>query len=347
MSLEAAHLASMGKRETLREKTLVETAHTLADRDGSAEAIAYFEGSRGVGLFQRGRWREARDLLERASKTSLRGIAGFANVRLFATYSGFFLGELAETTKRVKTLCADAESRRDRYTTVNVDTSVAVHVWLATGDSASARRAADAALAGWPGSGFSVQHWQRMVYASDADLYEGEAARVYERFVATLPALKRSFLLHSGYIRAYTYFACGRYAIASAESAPEMRRARIADARRMVRALAREYDPWTRALAWLVQASTENAAGDVAAAIRALKAAIQACEATETLIYAPPARYRLGELLGGEPGRELLEEARLSMRAQGIVDPARWTYLFLPGTWTPAEPARAPRWNDR
>jgi hypothetical protein len=342
MSLEAAHLASMGKRESKRERTLVETARTLAERDRSAEAIGYFEGSRGVGLFQRGRWREARELLERASKSSLRGVAGFANVRLFATYSGFFLGELAETAKRVKSLCVDAESRGDRYTTVNVDTSVAVHVRLAAGDAVSARRAADAALDQWPGSGFSVQHWQRLVYASDCELYEGEAARVYERFVATLPALKKSYLLHSGYIRAYTHFAQGRFAIAAAESAPELRRARIADARRMVRALAREYDPWTRALAWLVQASADNAAGNAAASVRALRAAIQACEATETLVYAPPARYRLGELLGGEQGRELVEDASLSMRAQGIVDPARWTSLFLPGTWRAAEPAPAP-----
>jgi tetratricopeptide (TPR) repeat protein len=164
-ALSAAHLASMGKPRGNQERALVRIARDLAKRDGTLEATTHYAGALGVGLFQRGRWKNSLALLDRADKVALYSHPGFSNVRLFAIYAGFFGGEISENTRRLRSVFADAEERRDRYTTVNLGTSVNIHALLATNDPAAARRSMDEALAQWPVAGFHVQHWQAMVYS--------------------------------------------------------------------------------------------------------------------------------------------------------------------------------------
>jgi len=332
-SLEAAHIAAMGKPQGKQELQLIEIARGLAERDGSLEATTHFAGAWGVGLFQRGRWKESHELLERGYKANLYSNAGFSNIRLFDLYAGFFLGKIEENVHRVQRLFADAEDRKDRYTTVNLGTSVAIHGWLAADNPEAARRGVEGALAQWPRTGFHVQHWQAMVYSPDIDLYEGNAAGVYERFMEKMPKLKKSFLLHSGFIRAYTRFAQGRFAIASLAARPEMRLVRVGEALRLARQLDTECDPWTGALASIVRACAENAAGNRDAAIAALRSAVEQTEATDTLAYAMPVRFRLGELLGGAEGDEMVKAALQEMATQGVRTPERWASFYLPGSW--------------
>lgn len=101
----------------------------------------------------------------------------------------------------------------------------------------------------------------------------------------------------------------------------------------MSRQLAREHEPWTAALALLLRGMADNAAGDRGAAITALRAGIDRAEATDTLLYAHPARYRLGELLGGDEGSALIREAVDAMSAEGVRNPQRWVACHMPGDW--------------
>ena len=72
-SLEVSQLAGVGGREGKRERALFEVARRLAAGTGNLEAEAFHEGSLGVALFLRGRWKEARSTLAR-SATKLRAI---------------------------------------------------------------------------------------------------------------------------------------------------------------------------------------------------------------------------------------------------------------------------------
>jgi len=333
-TLEAAHIAAMGKPEGTQERALVKIGRDLSERDGTLDATIEFSGAWGVGLFQRGHWKEAHSLLEQGSGLNLYSTAGFLNIRLFAIYAAFFLGDIGNATRRLQRVLADAEDRKDRYTTANLGTSVAVHAWLSGDDPAGARRIADESLALWPRSGgFHVQHWQAMVYSPDIDLYEGKTEGLYERLMAQMPRLKKSLLLHAGFIRAYTRFTQGRLAIASIEGSPDLRSARVAAALNLAGQLDREYDPWTGALASIVRGSAHNAAGDRDAAIASLRRAVEQTEATDTHAYAGPVRYRLGQLLGGDDGTTLVKEAIETMFAQGIRVPERWAAIYLPGSW--------------
>jgi eukaryotic-like serine/threonine-protein kinase len=335
VSIEVAQLMSAGKAPAPREHGLVELGRGLVERVGSAEASAYFHGIVGVGLMMRGLWREGRTELERAG-SSITGINA-ARQRLFLARAYFFMGDPKECARRETHLYAEAEDRGDLFTTVGIRTSTHVRKWLAAGQPMCARRDLEAALAQWPHSGFLVQHWQAMIYAPDIDLYVGDGAAAYERFMRDMPKLKRSLLLHAGFARALTFYTHGRLAIASIESNSALRRARIAEALGMSRRLQREAAPWTAMLAALVEAIARNADGDRAASIAALRVAIERGHATDTMSYVPAAQYRLGELLGGEEGRALTNAAIETMWEWGVQEPTRLMAVYMPGVWTHAQ----------
>jgi ATP/maltotriose-dependent transcriptional regulator MalT len=258
--IEIVQVGGSEKPETKRERALVQLGRSLAERDGSDAARHYFAGSLGMGLYLRGLWKQSNSTLG-----ILDGVAPMKSIsmgRLFLARTYFYLGEPKECAKREARLYTEAQDRGDLSMTVNMRTSTHVRKWLAADDPERARREVREALAEWSQTGFFLQHWQAMIYEPDIDLYAGDGARAYERFSQDLPALGRSLLLRSVMIRATTFYARGRLAIATIESQPERRGSRIAEARRMVRKLRRESSPWAAMMAALVEAVADNAAGD-------------------------------------------------------------------------------------
>ena len=333
MGLEGGHLAAAGGPETKREQTLFRTAKALAAKEGSAEARAFFAASLGVGLFNRGRALEAHPLLDEAARhASVFG--GLEVARVFDVYALHQLGRLDEVADRVNKMCAMAEDRGDLYTLVNMRTTCGIMASLRADDPDRARRDVDLAMAQWSQSGFHVQHWQAMVYGGSIDLYLGEFEKPYQAFVATMPALKRSHLLHAGFIRMETWFVWGRLALASIQARPEARDVRIAEAREMVRKLRLEEGHWPQNFANLLCAMIANANGEHDAAVGALRTAIAGMESDGTLVYVEASRYRLGELLGDdEEGRRLMRDAVEALSAQGFREPERFVKASLPGRW--------------
>jgi hypothetical protein len=112
-----------------------------------------------------------------------------------------------------------------------------------------------------------------------------------------------------------------------------MRFIRVGEVMRLAKELERECDPWTGALAAMIRACAENATGNRTAAIASLRSAVERTEATDTIVYASPARYRLGQLIGGDEGALLVKTATETMAASGIRAPARWVAFYFPGTW--------------
>jgi len=53
-------------------------------------------------------------------------------------------------------------------------------------------------------------------------------------------------------------------------------------------------------------------------------------EAVDMMHIASAARWRLGELLGGDEGRVLIGQARAALSAEGIVRPDRVVAMFAP-----------------
>ncbi len=331
-SLEASILSAAGGPETFRERALVETSQRLAAREDTPAAHAYADGARGIGLFLRGRFREARESLDRGQAVPQYGNAGFSSVRLFSVYTMVYLGDFDEGRRRMAKLLVEAEDRGDKYTLVNLNTSMAQSLAFAADDPERGRRIAREALAQWPQRGFFVQHWQAVVYGADGDMYVGDVDAGCQRLEKAMPDLKKSFLLHSYFVRVMTCWLQGRLAIASIPSHPAERGARLAEARRLARRLEREADAWPKSLGAQIRAGIAVTEGDRVTAIAELRLALGLLGG-EPGMYAWIVGHRLGLLLGGDDGSALVREALETMRAQGIRNPARWLSVYLPGEW--------------
>jgi hypothetical protein len=284
----------------------------------------------------RGRFREAHESLERALAVPLYGNAGLSSVRLFAVYTMTFLGDLNEARRRMAKLTVEAEERGDLYTLVNLHTGPSQGIALAADDPERGRRLARAALSKWPKHGFFVQHWQAVAYAADVDIYVGDARAGYERLKAAMPELEKSFLLHSAFVRIMTRYVLARAAIAAAPGWPEQRGALVAEARSLAAQLEKEADAWPKSMAAQIRASLADAEGDPVAAIAELRVVLEREESPDGM-FALIAGQRLGLLLGGDEGRELVRRTVETMRAQGIRNPERWLSVYLPGRWGQAE----------
>ncbi len=333
-SIEATQRASAGGSVGSGERAVLAVATRLAERIGSSEAHAFVDGARGLGLFLRGHWKASREALEAMNAKMPYGRSSLqSNGQLFGLRSLYFSGELHELCRRHARTMADARDRGDLFTSVNLAATTMITTHLLADDPDGARRQLHEAIAQWSQTGFFVQHWQAMVFEPDIDLYSGNGAQAYDRFVRDQPALKRSLLLNVQFIRGITLYTRGRCAAASIGARPATRRARIAETRRSASELEEEGMAWTAPLAAIVMALAENAEGNSAAAAAALRVAITGAESAGMSMHATAARYRLGGLVGGEEGAELTRAALAAMTAQTIRNPERWVSIYLPGSW--------------
>ncbi len=334
VALEAAQRATLGGPVGKRERALFDFARSLPATAPDAESDGFLEGAHGVALFLRGRWKEAREALD-ASNARLPGNRNpwQMNGTLFAVRALYFSGEIRELVRRQARVLADAQDRGDLYTLVNFAATTTITTHLAADDPDGARRLSREGMAQWSQTGFLVQHWQAMVFEPDIDLYVGDGVAAYERLRRDMPALRRSLLLNVQFVRSVTAYTLGRCAVASIEGRPGQRGARLAEARRAMRRLQRERMPWTTVLAEVLGAVAENAAGDRAAAVAALRRAVAAAGSAGMGMHATAARYRLGQLVGGEEGALLMQSALEALAAEGIRDALRWIAIYLPGAW--------------
>ncbi len=87
--------------------------------------------------------------------------------------------------------------------------------------------------------------------------------------------------------------------------------------------------PWAIAIAELVDASVAAARGDAGAA-DALLSAERLLAAADMHLYAAAARYRRGQLVGGDTGVTLAAAARDELVALGARNPERIADMVVP-----------------
>ena len=59
--------------------------------------------------------------------------------------------------------------------------------------------------------------------------------------------------------------------------------------------------------------------------------AVAGLDAADMNLYATAARYRLGQVEGGDGGRKIFEAAEKWLRRQGVRAPARFVAMLAPG----------------
>ncbi|MFI5457644.1 MAG: serine/threonine-protein kinase PknK [Isosphaerales bacterium] len=331
---EAVHVACQGRPAWRRTERLVAAAGSLANRLGHPHALGMASLSAGAAEFLIGRYRSGLELLNNAEAIFRERCTGVIweldTARIFALWSLFYLGGLAELGERCQVIFHEASERGDRYMVATPGPFVGTVVRLAEDDLDGARRFAREALGPWSHQGFHIQHLNFYYGSLYIDSYAGDAAGAWRRITETEPLLESSLLLRIQQVQADVIQHKGRCAVAmaavSADPEPLLRQAE-----KSARRLDRQQTPWACALAQLIKAGVASVRGDAGRAERLLADAAERFESADMGLFAASARRQLGQLRGGDEGRGLIERADAWMRAQSIRNPARMASCLAPG----------------
>jgi tetratricopeptide (TPR) repeat protein len=335
---EAGFSANDGVRSRKRTARLLGEAEALAKESPQPYELGFVTTTTGIAAVQEGRWRDARDALERADVILRDACTGVAweldTVHFFLVVALARLGELAELCRRVPVYLLEARERGDRYGIAQMRTDEAVMRYLVKDDPEGGRAEAEEAVRGFSTQAVLIQVLENLLAHGRIDLYVGDGRAAYARACATLPALRRSLLLQAQIVRVLAYDLRGRGAIAAAgtlgKPSTEGRRylaAASADAGR----LRRERAPWASALATLLDAGVAAVRGNEDRALELYAQSVARLTDVDMLAHAAAARFRQGEHLGGDQGRALCTQAESYFTDQTARNPLRMAGLYAPG----------------
>jgi hypothetical protein len=292
-----------------------------------------------------GRWREARERFVAADAVLREKCTGVTweldTCHLYMSRTLWWLGELAEIGRRVPALIDEAADRGDRLALTTLRVRVAYLVHLLTGDTDRARAECRQAIEEWGQSDFQIEHYFEMLCLTEIDLYEGHGLPAWTRVNTRWRDLKRSLLMRVQTARVQSFDLRARSAIAAAwRAADHAERATLLGvAGRDARRLEREGAPYAGGFAHAIRAGVAAAAGDRDRAAAHLREAEIVFRDQDMQLHAVAARRRLGALMGGDSGRDLVAEADRWLAGETVRDPARFIQTL--GGWT-AEPEPPP-----
>jgi hypothetical protein len=186
-----------------------------------------------------------------------------------------------------------------------------------------------AAMTSWPREGFHLQHYTSLTALAQIELYTGDFEVAWKHIEGQLKPLEKSMLLRIQGLRIDAMQLRGRLALASAVGTDRAARLQIAES--VANRIARENLAYAAGYADLIRAGVAHRRGDDGAAVTLLEQAGNEFAAAGMMLFAVAARHRLGELIGGDRGHELVDDADDWMSRQEIKDPARLLNLLAPG----------------
>jgi tetratricopeptide (TPR) repeat protein len=339
-ALEGGFTAALGGRSRWYDRLLAE-AEGLGRRIQSPHALGLRAVMGGVAAYFAGEFERARDATQQAEGLLLEHGVGIAwelvTARFYHTVSLYYLGEVEEFSRCAAAYVKDAAERGNRFAALMFRSGPTNAAWLFADDVAGARGALAEALAEWPTHPFGSPHYMAMTAHGRIELYAGTPENGWAAIERSWRALSRTGLFRIQSVRTAARqirASCGLGASRTGRrgaSGGGRTAALLAAAERDAAAIAAERAPYCAPTAALLTAAVAAGRGDEAGAVRALRAALEGFEACHMKLFLAVARRRLGELLAGDEGRALVDQANAWMTAHGIVNADRTTATLAPG----------------
>jgi eukaryotic-like serine/threonine-protein kinase len=333
LSLEASLSALESDQE--RAATLVARSAELSERIGDPHALAWVAGARAGTAYYGYRFREALMLSERAVnlfRESSRDITWeIGSIQSWWLLPSLYLiGEIDELCRRVPICLREAEELGALYYETTLRSWHMFRVHVAMDRPAEARRDSADALGRWSHQhGFHTQHLCDLQARVHSYLYEGDGVQALAEIERDWPALDRSLLLRFESSRIEALFPRAAAALVASRQSDDPE-GLLRAAERHARTLEKEKVPYASAYALLLRAGIALRRGRPEQAIALYGAAEQAFSGLDMTLHAVSARRRRGEIVGGEEGFDLVQQATEWMIGQRIRNPERMTAMLAP-----------------
>jgi eukaryotic-like serine/threonine-protein kinase len=333
MAFEVSQAAARGGGAAqVRVRELIEKTETLAARARNPHAKAMAIWARGLSSYLMGQWQQAADYCERAAEI-LRDQCTGATWELtianrFMLTSLLYLGDMVEVSRRVPQLLSAALEQGNLFTATDLRTRLNI-IWLAADDPTRARDEVISAMITWPRKGFHLQHYSSLVALAQIEMYTGDYEVARKHIESQIRDLEKSMLLRIQGLRIDALHIRARLALASAMGDDREQHLRLAD--KLATRIEKEEMAYANPFATLIRAGIAHQRRDQKNAIALLEKAAKDFDESHMSLYAAAARRCLGEIIGGDRGRQLVAQSEEWMTKQQIKNPTRMMNLLAPG----------------
>lgn len=333
---EALGEVGLSGRITRRAAALLSRAAEACERGGDLRPRAWLHMVEAAGQLMEGRWRRSCQSAAEAEALFRQGCTGawweISTARFYALAALSFLGEARELGRQMPALLREAAERGDKYTETALYSGGTILYWVAEDRAEEALERAAELFSRWSQQERTRQQLFHALGQAQLLHYLRGGRAAHEFLEGQLRALLPRLLLRLPFFRLWLLFLrCFMLIAAAAEERPSRaRERRLAWAERMLRGLRRSPIACAGALAAGLRALIAAVRGDPAM-LALLREALWGFEEAELGLHAACARRRLGEVLGGDEGRALTDQADRWLAAQGFRAPTRVLAYMTPG----------------
>jgi serine/threonine protein kinase len=328
---EAIFLGMGGSGNHAQIARLLRSASELAERVHSPEARAWVALCTGVTAFLRGDWLAGEAQCSQAEavfQTRAGALFELASARVFRVWSSVMRGEFRNVFRLVPEYVEEAEQRGDLYSATYHMTGIGNLAWLSRDDAADARRRLSLAEQRWPSKTFNVPLFLNLQAAVHIELYEGRGRAAHQRVLRDWAALRWGIGFRVQMTRFGARFARGLAALAAYDERAEHWLLR--DAGGCARAISGERLSWGTCFSELLLSGVAARRGNDQQALAHLLMAEELASQSGLFLTGVAARYRRGELIGGDAGRLLVQESLTCFSEQEIRCPERMLAVLCP-----------------
>jgi tetratricopeptide (TPR) repeat protein len=334
-----AHNQGLISPASTRVNAMLAQTVKLAQRDGRPEMLGFAELMQGTTAYHHEACRKARDHFERARK-SLRECTGVEwehdATNIYDQLSALYAGDYAYIARTTPSLLDQAVRKRRVWAATMLSGFAGMMAWLTNDDVHGYRqKLMEARGLGQPGEDAG---WPAMLllYAEALlSIYAGEPLRAFETFAAEHESARRTPISRMALTGALGYAThrgrCAAAALGSASVSPAQRQQLVAALKESIGTLKRRGMTRSQGMGAMLEAALAAAQGQDRKAVEELRAAVAKFDEAEVRMHAAAARRRLGQLIGGTEGRELVTLGEAFMREQGVQQLEPMTELNCPG----------------
>ncbi|HET9624107.1 MAG TPA: hypothetical protein VFP84_22195, partial [Kofleriaceae bacterium] len=338
LALETDFLAAQAhsKRAVRLLGQLEELTATLDESPAAAQLMT----TRGfIDFFITNRFRSALTNFTQATASyrAVVGRAGFEldTVSIFSCWALYYLGEIGELSRRVPAMAEAAVRNGNRYTAVTLRCAFPI-AWLARFEPDQIEAELDAALGSWSSAdgSYQLQHLFALGSRIDLALYRGRPEDVTARIAPERKRIHRAFIDRpplQGLLLRSTLL---RHALACANAAPassSRRREAIGEAYGHLRGFRGHAPPVIGHCGKMFEGLIAESERRTDHAVACYRAALPGLAETDTHLFEHATRYRLGRLVGGSEGAELVRGAYDWLAGENVRAPETLLAMLLPG----------------